>query len=341
MCSLNPAITGTMNDCVSTFNLNPLPNDVTINWSSKYGYLSVINGQGTSAVTIKRNQNTTDTLFATLTNSCGASLVVKKAITALSITVTPGGNGYCGEATVSVAIPSGNAFTWVVTGDLEINAIGQTVNNTDNTIEITGTSGTISVTTSACGTPITLTYDYQPYARNLTAGYMPIVNSEPLSVSIIDLDYSYDYINWYIDNVLVETGGGNLFYTNPPCGEHVVRAEALLPCGSTVVVGSIDFDRYCGGWWRSMSIFPNPASAYLSIAPDLEKVKTLSAAEKLSRKEYEVSLYDIKGKLVLKGKSTDLKLNLDTRSLKSDNYFLHIRIVGEKEIMKRQVIIKN
>lgn len=35
------------------------------------------------------------------------------------------------------------------------------------------------------------------------------------------------------------------------------------------------------------------------------------------------------------------RLNLDTRHLKSDYYFIHIKIDGEKEIIKKQVIIKN
>lgn len=177
---------------------------------------------------------------------------------------------------------------------------------------------------------------YEVFSLDLAALNLKVSNVKEQFQSTLFLG-----IYWYIDNDLVETGIGTLFFSNPPCGEHEVRAEVLLPCGTTVVVGSSYFERYCGGWWRSTIIYPNPASSYLNIQPDTEKLKTLSATEKSAMKEYEALLYDISGKLLLKGKSNGYKLNLDTRHLKSDYYFIHIKIDGEKEIIKKQVIIKN
>lgn len=137
-------------------------------------------------------------------------------------------------------------------------------------------------------------------------------------------------------------GSPEMFFdtNNPPCGIHTLSAKAVLECGATVDIGSVDIERYCS-WWRSMAIYPNPASSHINIQPDAEKLKTLSAAEKREMKEYEASLYDISGKLLLKSKSSGYKLNLDTRNLKSDNYFIHIKIDGEKEIIKKQIIIRN
>jgi len=335
LCSLNPAITGTMNDCASTFNLNPLPNDVTINWSSKYGYLSVINGQGTSAVTIKRNQNITDTLFATLTNSCGANVVVKKAITALSITITPDDSGPCG-GTATVAGATGS-FTWTVTGNLLINGTSTTLTTTSNQISFTGTEGLVEVTNGAC--LVNLSEYFVPFQPQIHFTVNPAIGGEPLSASVYPYNYGYSAIRWYLDGTLLETGTEIFYVSNPPCGNSEVKVEIDLGCGTTVT-STATFERICS-WWRSMVIYPNPASSYLNIQPDAEKLKTLSATEKSAMKEYEASLYDIRGKLLLKGRSNGYRLNLDTRHLKSDYYFIHIKIDGEKEIIKKQVIIKN
>ncbi|GAB1464036.1 matrixin family metalloprotease [Pedobacter sp.] len=342
----NNFISGPSSFCTTAnYSIPNLPTGATVTWSVTGSY--IISGPNTAnPVTVQRTSNGYGVLTANITTNCGAYTVTKN-LSPLAITFSPwgSGNGPCGEGAASVDIPSGSNFNWEVTGDLTINGGGQTLSTTDNNIAITGTSGTIAVTFSGCGSPIYLDYNYEPYKREIIVGANPMVGSDPLSASIQNIDYPYTAIKWYIDGIEVYNmwGSPEMFFdtSNPPCGTHVLSAKAVLTCGATVDIGSVDIERYCSGWWRSMVIYPNPASSYLNIQSDAEKLKTLSATEKSAMKEYEVSLYDINGKLLLKGKSNGYKLNLDTRHLKSDNYFIHIKIDGEKEMIKKQVIIRN
>jgi hypothetical protein len=86
-------------------------------------------------------------------------------------------------------------------------------------------------------------------------------------------------------------------------------------------------------------IFPNPASTEINISlGDGSSNKNIA---KHGKKEYEVLLFDIKGHLKLKTKSKNLEAKLNTENLPAKNYFIHIRREGEKEIIKKQVIIRN
>jgi hypothetical protein len=276
----------------------------------------------------------------------GYSILGKKTVD-VSMTIEPQlNNGTCGDANVSINT-SGGTFVWTVTGDLLINGSGTTLTTTSNAITVTGTSGTITVTGGNCP-GLNLSETYTPYKRDIQfSGYLPLLPSDQLSVSISNLNYGVDTFKWYVNNNLVYSGTNDNYCTcnsGPDyriCGINTLRVEADLPCGKTVVIADIEFEQLCGGWFSYYTIYPNPASSNLYIAPNEEKMRTMPAFEKAKIKEYEVSLYDIKGKLRMKAKSSNYKVELDTKNLPSDTYFLHLVKDGDKEVIKKQVMIKN
>ena len=341
------SMTGPSQICTTaTYSIPDVPSGTNITWNITGTYAIIGSNPSNSEVTVQRNAHGYGTLTATITTTNCGVYTVTNSLSPLAINFSAWGNdnGYCGVGDASVDIPNGNTFNWEVTGDLSINFGGQTLTNTSNTVTITGTNGTIIVTTTACGGPLYLDYNHEPYKRDIIVAANPMIGSDPLSASIQNIDFPYTAINWYIDGIQVTNPWSNpeMFFDtgSPPCGMHVLSAEAVLECGLTAEIGSVEIERYCTGWWRTMVVYPNPASSYLLIAPDAEKQKNLSAMEKSKMKEYEASLYDINGKLLLKGRSDNYKLQLDTRKLKADNYFLHIRMDGDKEVIKQQIIIR-
>lgn len=323
----------------STYTANNLPVGSTVSWQVDAPY--TINGSITAnpvGIVIPSFNTQFAQLVAHVNTGCGIFPLTKTLVPpAITTTLTSSG-GICGEGIAELNVPNGANFIWRATGDVNIEGQGQYYATTSNMVNITGISGNISVSFQSYGNTVTTGHDYQPFSRDI---YVSMMGGGSIGATIDNLDFSFDNIYWYIDNDLVETGMGSLYYNKAPCGEHSVRAEVDLPCGTRVVVGSASFSEACGGWWRTMVVYPNPASSYIAIAPDIEKQKSLSTAEKSKMKEYEASLYDVKGKLLLKGRSSNFKLQLDTRKLKSNYYYLHIRMDGDKEVIKQQVIIRN
>ncbi len=73
-CDINPSINGSPNLCTTgTYNVTNLAGGNTLTWSSKYGYISIISGQGTNQVTLSQTGYGHDTLILTVTNTCGTS----------------------------------------------------------------------------------------------------------------------------------------------------------------------------------------------------------------------------------------------------------------------------
>jgi len=276
----------------------------------------------------------------------GYSILGKKTAN-VTMSIAPSLNSAdCGEAAVSINT-TGGSFVWTVTGDLVINGSGTTLSTTSNSIGVTGTSGTITVTGGTCP-GLNISENYNPYKREVQlSGYSPLPPGDQLFVYIIGLDYTVDTFKWYVNNHLVASGINDTYctcYGDPDyrvCGMNTVRLEAVLPCGATVVVGEMEFEQRCSHWFDYYVIYPNPASSTVYIAPNAEKMKTISSFEKEKLKEYEVSLYDIKGKLRMMAKSTDFKVELDTKNLPSNTYYLHIKMADSKELIKKQIIIKN
>jgi len=330
----NFTISGPSSFCTTaTYSILNLPTGATVTWSVT-GTYSISGSNTANPVTVQRTSNGYGVLTANITTNCNTYTVTKN-LSPVTITLEAGDSGSCG-GTATVAGATGT-FTWTVTGDLLINGSLTTLTTTSNQISFTGTEGAIEVVGGDCS--MNLSEYFAPFQPQIHFAVNPAIGGEPLSASVYPYNHSYSAIRWYLDGTLLETGTEIFYVSNPPCGNSEVKVEIDLGCGTTVT-STATFERICS-WWRSMVIYPNPASSYINIQPDTEKLKSLSATEKSSMKEYEASLYDISGKLLLKGRSNGYRLNLDTRHLKSDNYFIHIKIDGEKEIIKKQVIIKN
>lgn len=328
----------------TTYSISGVPTGTSIQWSVTGGY-TIIGSSTGSTVQIQLPAYTTTfaELVATLNSNCGQFHIVKTLVPPVITTALSGGNGnVCGEGTATINVPSGANFVWTATGDLNIEGQGQSYATTSNTINVTGLNGLLTCTFLSFNNTVTTNKEYAPYSRTINVAANPMVNSDPLSASIVDVDYNYNSIKWYVDGILISTGNEQLFQTNQPdCGDHVLSAEVVLSCGATVLVGSVEIERYCSSW-RNMVIYPNPAiGVNLMVSPNESKLAKISAEEKSQMKEYEYWLYDSKSKLILKGRSNDMKVELETRKLPSATYFLHLKMDGDKEVFKKQVMIRN
>lgn len=325
----------------TTFSMSALPSGATVNWEVTSPY--TINGSSTAnpvGVAIPSNNNQFAQLVGTINTSCSQTPVIKQLVPA-SITASLVGNGICGEGVAEINVPNGANFIWRVDGDLSINGQGQTLSTTSNSIGLTGLSGLITCEFKSYNNTVVAQFVYQPYQKPISIAVNPMYGSEPLSATITGIDFGYNSIRWYLDESITNETSESYYDGNLSCGMHTLRAEIDLACGSTVSLGPVEVERYCS-FLRNMVIYPNPAvGSNLFIAPDQGKMEKASPVEKSKIKEYDYWLYDARSNVILKGRSKNFKVELDTRNLKSDTYFLHLRTEGDKEIIKKQVIIRN
>ena len=325
----------------STYSISSLPAGTTIDWQVNGGY-AIVGPSNTTTVGVATPTNNSQyaELVATLRSTCG-QFNVKKTLVPAVITANLYGNGACGEGIAEINVPSGANFIWRVDGDLSINGQGKTLSTTSNSIGLTGLSGLITCEFKSYNNTIVTQFVYQPYQKPISIAVNPMYGSEPLSATITGIDFGYNIIRWYLDESLTNETSESYYDGNLSCGMHTLRAEIDLACGSTVSLGPLEVERYCS-FLRNMVIYPNPAvSSNLFIAPDEGKMEKASPREKSKIKEYDYWLYDARSNVILKGRSKNFKVELDTRNLKSDTYFLHLRTEGDKEIIKKQVIIRN
>jgi len=347
VCSSPPYLTGPVTSgATNTYTVNNLPSGATVRWEVASPYV-IVGSNTSSTVNIQRPTSTTQfrQLAAFVITPCGEIPYTTTLVPPIVTATLSGGNGDpCGSGSATVNVPNGANFIWTADGDISIEGLppGQPYATTSNTVSIVGMNGSITVKFQSYGNTVTAYTSYQAYPININVAANPMYNSEPLVATISALGFNYNAIRWYLDGNLVDTGVESYGNWNLSCGNHSVTVEIDLECGATLS-GGVDVERACsgGGWWRTMVVYPNPASSYLLIAPDNEKQQKLSASEKTKIKEYEASLYDVKGKLLLKGRSSGYKLQLDTRKLKADYYYLHIRVDGEKDVIKQQIIVRN
>jgi hypothetical protein len=328
----------------TTYSVANLPAGATVKWEVTSPY--AINGSNTAnpvAIVIPSNNSQFAQLIATVSTNCYQIIVTKQLVPPNITAALSGSNGACGEGYATINVPSGVQFTWTATGDISIEGQGKSYTTTSNTINVTGTNGLLTCKFLSFNNVVTTYKEYAPYSKVINVTANPMLNSDPLSASILNVDYSYASIKWYIDGTLVYTGNDSLFDTAlPDCGNHVLSAEAELSCGATVSIGSIEIERYCGSWFRNMVIYPNPAiSTNLFVSPDETKMARGSLVEKGKMKEYEAWLYDGKGTLKKKSKSQNLKIELNTTNLPSGTYFLHMLMEGTREMIIKQIIIRN
>ncbi len=345
------AITGPVQSGTSTtYSISNLPSGASVKWEVSSPY--TISGSNTAVpvgVVIPSNNTQFAELVATVSTNCYQTKVKRTLVPPVITTILSSGSDPCGSGSATINVPSGINFTWTATGDVSIEGQGQHFETTSNTVSVVGLAGTLTVSFKSYGNTVSTYKDYSPYNRELTVtGYQPLSPGDPLTVTAQNIDFGVETFNWYINDVLVESGTSEMFMGdsswekyNRVCGNNSVKLEAVLSCGTTLLIGETGFEQLCYGWRSALAIYPNPASQYITVDLDKNKQKTLSKSEKAAIKEYEVSIFDIRGRLMLKGKSKDYNINLDTRNLKSDRYFLHIRSDGEKEVIKKQIIIKN
>lgn len=82
LCNSNPSISGPDVICVNgQYQISGVPAGVTIVWQIQNGNLVINNGQGTRIINVSRQNDGAEVVTATLTNTCGASVVLTKHIT--------------------------------------------------------------------------------------------------------------------------------------------------------------------------------------------------------------------------------------------------------------------
>jgi Secretion system C-terminal sorting domain/PGAP1-like protein len=352
VCSTSrPVVTGpVVLGSTNTYTLANLPPGATVRWevSSPYTIVGSTTANPVGVAYPSSPASQFSQLVAFVITACGETPFTKTLVPpTLTTTLATIQGDPCGTGVASINVPSGANFVWLADGDISIEGLapGQPYYTTSNTVNMVGVSGNIMVSFQSYGNTVTASHYYEPYLRTISVAANPMIGSDPLSAMIVGIDFSYIDIKWYLNDVYISNPWASpemFFDTNsPPCGSHSLSAKAELDCGATVTIGRVDIERYCRGWWSAMVVYPNPASSYMVIAPNTEKQKGLSSVEKSKMKEFEASLYDVKGKLLLKGRSNNFKLQLDTRKLKTDYYYLHIRMDGDKDVLKQQVIIRN
>ncbi|HRP57761.1 T9SS type A sorting domain-containing protein [Agriterribacter sp.] len=82
LCGATPTVSGPEVICTNgQYQLNNLPNNVTISWESQNGKLDITGGQGTLLITVNKTGTGEDIIKVTLTNACGASVSINKSVT--------------------------------------------------------------------------------------------------------------------------------------------------------------------------------------------------------------------------------------------------------------------
>ncbi|MBK0383656.1 T9SS type A sorting domain-containing protein [Pedobacter sp. SD-b] len=141
---------------------------------------------------------------------------------------------------------------------------------------------------------------------------------------------------------IVPHASGNAFtwlYPNTPSYDGVtVRVQYnSLSCGTPI---TRYFRFFNSNYVNRFAIYPNPADTQLTIVDGQFDAKALKE-EKLSTSSKEIFLYNEKGEVL---KSAFIKNNegeavLDVKDVPNGTYYLHIK--NDKDIIKKQVIIKH
>lgn len=98
ICNRNPAISGPEVICTTAqYQLTDLPQDVAIVWEAQNGKIRIDNGQGTNRINVSYLTSGIEVIKVTLTNMCGASVVITKTITIGTpiVDISYSQNGYC------------------------------------------------------------------------------------------------------------------------------------------------------------------------------------------------------------------------------------------------------
>lgn len=299
-------------------------------------------GGGTNASRLS-NWLDPDNTGTMTTNTSNTSNLIARAVLEIS-----GPSNFCTSESYSVNdLPPGATVTnWSASpsGYVNISSSGNTATVTkvaDGLVTLTATINT------ACGT--------QPVTREITVGNPPYPYGELIPIgetnAVSGTYYSYyipdDYpgaISYTWDII----GGGNtppdVYYHSPTSvdimfsaeGDYSLQVEITTGCG---IVLSQWLDVYVTDYGY-YAYSPNPADNELAIEYKNNKSNE-KPDKKQEKKQFEVSLMDDKGRVLRSSKNNheSNKVIFNTLDIQNGVYYLHIK--DEKEVIKKQIIIKH
>lgn len=263
----------------------------------------------------------------------------------------------CEEANVTANLQTGTNYNWSVMGDLLIDGTLTSKVTTPHIIGITGTNGSIYVsTTTACGTNYQDNILYTPYVRDVVLDPpSPLYFWDHLNATI---EYVPDaiYYRWYVNEVLVGEGANKTDYCTcdyetpdqRQCGFNTIRVEVDIEGCGTFVAGETQFEQACAfgimkngvskilrlkstGIIKSdltnndkFVVYPNPAQHKVFVAlPNDGKMK-------------EVRLLTLTGTILQKKQAISGQLDFDLSNLAKGIYI--IQVIADRDIISKKVI---
>ncbi len=160
LCSSTSTISGPGTICnTGQYQLNNVPNGVTISWQIQNGNLTITNGQGTPIINVSQLTSGTEIIKATLTNACGASVVLTIPVTvgvptisSISSAMTGSCNGSYQQWQLSASSTSSVAsWLWTVDNPINNGWVIYSPNSASTIVAVSGGGGISVTATNACG----------------------------------------------------------------------------------------------------------------------------------------------------------------------------------------------
>ncbi len=272
-----------------------------------------------------RNANWLFNEMEGLTNTIGCTDLEDCYLPYIELSATPND---CGGAAVTAHSSYSGSFHWQASGGLLINGTLSSLITTSNTINVTGTEGSVYVIApAACGNAQG-GLDYSPYQRQIQRLYPEYTSGDHVSVSVNPTPFD-TYYRWYINNTLVSQGEYEsdyctCYYRIDPrvCGDNTIRVEVTTDCG----VSSVEehFWKICGPF-RSTSnveIFPNPARDQVIIRLKQTEGKEANELKNITQVKIMDKLGNVKKVYKYSARQSSVLLNLN--ALPTDIFIIEV-----------------
>ncbi|TAG99720.1 MAG: T9SS C-terminal target domain-containing protein [Sphingobacteriales bacterium] len=276
-----------------------------------------------------------------------------------------GPNEICNSAVYTIPnLPTGTIPTWSSTGNVTI-VVGSNIGNAVNVTSTPGTGNLTATTVNACG-------NLEITTKSTFKGPAPLAwftsKTDYYGLNLTIPAQTGCTYQWRLNGVLVSTTN-NYRIPYPSCGSGAntwfpIQLTVTNACGATGVSNQYyTYDCYPTSGFRfvystdgssglrmandsNYSFYPNPANTQLTIsaAPTTSKNSDVAKSETLQtsdNKQFEVVLYDDKGKKLAQQKN-DTKnkdIEINTQNIPNGTYFLHI--FEGKEITIKQIVIQH
>lgn len=174
--------------------------------------------------------------------------------------------------------------------------------------------------------PLWPEYTYQHYLEITFEDYTKIKGN------ISSLTWS----GLYAGSSVSANGRGLIFIPNPPSvnnGSGYVMASAVNACGSNTIAAS-GYGKCNSVYYSAFVVYPNPSSAEINIEyaqPQHNETSETTLLSSTPSADFEVVLFNDKGKPVLKTKSKSGKVRADVSTWQKGIYNLHIISNGQRE----------